>query len=37
MGIWIAGLAGNTVFWRGEEFQLQNGRLLRNQTSDSQG
>ena len=37
MGIWIAGFAGNTVFWRGEEFQLQNGRLLRNQTSDSQG
>jgi len=37
MGIWIAGFAGNTVFWRGEEFQLQNGKLLRNQASDSQG
>jgi ceramide glucosyltransferase len=30
MAIWIAGFAGNTIIWRGEEFQLQNGKLLRN-------
>jgi ceramide glucosyltransferase len=30
MGIWIAGFAGNTIIWRGEEFQLQNGKLHRN-------
>ena len=29
MGIWIAGFAGNTIIWRGEEFQLHNGKLLR--------
>ena len=29
MGIWIAGFAGNTIIWRGEEFHLQNGKLLR--------
>jgi len=31
MGIWVAGFAGNTIVWRGEEFQLKNGKLLRNE------
>jgi ceramide glucosyltransferase len=31
MGIWITGFAGNTIIWRGEEFQLQSGKLLRNE------
>jgi ceramide glucosyltransferase len=35
MGIWLAGFAGNTIIWRGEKFQLQNGKLLRSQTSHS--
>ncbi len=29
MSIWIAGFAGNTIVWRGEEFQLRNGKLFR--------
>ena len=32
MCIWIAGFAGNTIVWRGEEFQLQKGKLLPNQS-----
>lgn len=31
MAIWIAGFTGDTIIWRGEEFQLQNGKLLRSQ------
>ncbi len=27
--VWIASLAGNTVTWRGDRFQLKNGRLIR--------
>jgi len=33
MGIWIAGFAGNTIIWRGEHFQLKNGKLHRSQRS----
>lgn len=33
MGIWIAGFAGNTIVWRGEEFQLKNGKLFRKEKS----
>jgi len=32
MCIWIAGFAGNTIVWRGEKFQLQKGKLLRDQS-----
>jgi ceramide glucosyltransferase len=28
MAIWIAGFSGNTIVWRGEEFQLKNGKLF---------
>ena len=27
MGIWVAGFAGNTIVWRGEQFVLKNGKL----------
>jgi ceramide glucosyltransferase len=33
MGIWSAGFAGNTVVWRGEQFELKGGKLKR--VSDS--
>jgi ceramide glucosyltransferase len=29
MGIWIAGFAGNKIMWRGEAFELRNGKLGR--------
>ena len=29
MGIWIAGFAGHTIVWRGEEFLLKDGKLHR--------
>jgi ceramide glucosyltransferase len=28
-GVWLAGLAGNTVWWRGELFKLRNGKLRK--------
>ncbi len=28
-GVWLAGLAGNTVLWRGELFKLRNGKLSK--------
>jgi ceramide glucosyltransferase len=28
--VWVASFAGNTVKWRGEEFQLKDGKLYRN-------
>lgn len=28
-GVWIASFAGHTVVWRGERFELKNGRLTR--------
>jgi ceramide glucosyltransferase len=27
MGIWAAGFAGNTIVWRGQSFELKNGKL----------
>jgi ceramide glucosyltransferase len=27
MGVWAAGFAGNTIVWRGERFQVKNGKL----------
>jgi ceramide glucosyltransferase len=29
VGMWIASFAGHTVTWRGDRFQLKNGRLIR--------
>jgi len=29
VGVWIASFAGHTVTWRGDRFQLKNGRLVR--------
>jgi len=29
MGLWAAGLAGNTIVWRGERFVLQDGKLRK--------
>jgi ceramide glucosyltransferase len=29
-GLWIAGFAGNTIFWRGDRFQVRNGKLYRS-------
>jgi ceramide glucosyltransferase len=26
-GLWLTGLAGNTIVWRGERYRLKNGRL----------
>jgi len=28
MGLWVAGMAGNTIIWRGQTFVLKDGRLL---------
>jgi ceramide glucosyltransferase len=29
MGLWAAGFAGNTIVWRGERFEVKDGRLRR--------
>ena len=29
VAVWIASFAGHTVTWRGDRFQLKNGRLIR--------
>ena len=29
MGLWVAGFAGNTIVWRGEQFELKDGRLVK--------
>lgn len=29
MGLWVAGLAGDTIQWRGERFTLRNGKLAK--------
>jgi len=29
VGVWIASLAGHTVRWRGDRFELKNGKLIR--------
>ncbi len=29
VGVWIASFAGHTVTWRGEKFELRNGRLVK--------
>ena len=29
VGVWIASLAGHTVSWRGDRFELRNGKLIR--------
>jgi ceramide glucosyltransferase len=34
VGIWIASFAGHTVTWRGDKFELKDGRLIRLAQSD---
>ncbi len=29
MGLWVAGFAGDTIVWRGEQFALKNGKLAK--------
>jgi len=29
MGLWVAGFAGDTIVWRGERFQVKDGKLTR--------
>lgn len=29
MGMWVAGFAGNTIVWRGERFEVKDGRLRK--------
>ena len=35
VGIWIVSFAGHTVTWRGDRFQLKNGRLMRIESRSS--
>ena len=30
LGIWVWSYAGNTITWRGQEFALKDGRLIRD-------
>jgi ceramide glucosyltransferase len=30
VGVWVASFAGHTVTWRGDRFELKNGRLIRS-------
>lgn len=34
VGVWLASFAGHTVTWRGDKFELKNGRLIRLAQSD---
>jgi ceramide glucosyltransferase len=29
MGVWVAGFAGNAILWRGEQFEVKNGKLRK--------
>jgi len=29
MGLWLAGVAGDTIVWRGEQFALKDGKLAK--------
>ena len=31
MGLWVAGFAGNTIVWRGEQFTVERGKLIKVQ------
>jgi hypothetical protein len=33
LAVWIAGLAGNTIVWRGDRFVLKDGKLHREPAS----
>jgi ceramide glucosyltransferase len=35
MGVWVAGFAGHTIVWRGEQFTLKGGKLLGVQPRNS--
>lgn len=37
MGIWAAGFAGNTIVWRGQRFQLKEGKLLKMSEPETLG
>jgi ceramide glucosyltransferase len=34
MGVWVAGFAGHRIVWRGERFELKDGKLYRPSLSD---
>jgi len=34
MGLWIAGFAGNTIVWRGEQFEVKHGKLIKVVSQD---
>jgi ceramide glucosyltransferase len=29
MGVWVAGFAGHSIVWRGERFELKDGKLYK--------